>query len=56
MDLRPFGNTGLTVPALGFGAGHVGDPAVEEAEVGRQAPRPTSSTSPFRKLPRSRVR
>jgi len=35
MDLRPFGNTGLTVPVLGFGAGHVGDPAMDEAEVGR---------------------
>jgi aryl-alcohol dehydrogenase-like predicted oxidoreductase len=35
MDTRPFGTTGLTVPRLGFGAGHVGDPALEEAEVGR---------------------
>jgi aryl-alcohol dehydrogenase-like predicted oxidoreductase len=31
--LRPFGNTGLEVSALGFGAGHIGDPAMEEAEV-----------------------
>jgi aryl-alcohol dehydrogenase-like predicted oxidoreductase len=35
MNLRPFGNTGLSVPVLGFGAGHVGDLAMEEAEVGR---------------------
>lgn len=35
MDLRPFGRTGLTVPVLGFGAGHVGDPSLDEAEVGR---------------------
>lgn len=35
MELRPFGRTGLTVPCLGFGAGHVGDPALDEAEVGR---------------------
>ena len=35
MELRPFGRTGLTVPVLGFGAGHVGDPAMDEAEVGR---------------------
>ena len=35
MELRPFGRTGLTVPILGFGAGHVGDPALPEAEVGR---------------------
>jgi len=27
---RPFGNTGLSVPALGFGAGGVGDPALSE--------------------------
>jgi aryl-alcohol dehydrogenase-like predicted oxidoreductase len=35
MDRRPFGKTGLTVPCLGFGAGHVGDPALAEEEVGR---------------------
>ena len=35
MELRPFGRTGLTVPILGFGAGHVGDPALAEAEVDR---------------------
>jgi aryl-alcohol dehydrogenase-like predicted oxidoreductase len=35
MERRPFGRTGLTVPSLGFGAGHVGDPALAEAEVER---------------------
>jgi aryl-alcohol dehydrogenase-like predicted oxidoreductase len=35
MRQRPFGRTGLSVPALGFGAGHVGDPAFSEEEVGR---------------------
>ncbi|HEX4964526.1 MAG TPA: aldo/keto reductase [Thermoanaerobaculia bacterium] len=35
MERRPFGRTGLTVPILGFGAGHVGDPALAEEEVGR---------------------
>jgi aryl-alcohol dehydrogenase-like predicted oxidoreductase len=35
MDTRPFGTTGLTVPILGFGAGHIGDPALSEDEVGR---------------------
>ncbi|HET9212274.1 MAG TPA: aldo/keto reductase [Thermoanaerobaculia bacterium] len=35
MELRPFGNTGLTVPILGFGAGHIGDPALDEVEAGR---------------------
>jgi aryl-alcohol dehydrogenase-like predicted oxidoreductase len=30
---RPFGGTGLTVPALGFGAGGVGDPALSEREA-----------------------
>jgi aryl-alcohol dehydrogenase-like predicted oxidoreductase len=35
MERRPFGRTGLAVPILGFGAGHVGDPALDEAEVGR---------------------
>jgi aryl-alcohol dehydrogenase-like predicted oxidoreductase len=35
MDERPFGTTGLRVPVLGFGAGHIGDPALSEEEVGR---------------------
>jgi aryl-alcohol dehydrogenase-like predicted oxidoreductase len=35
MRQRPFGRTGLSVPVLGFGAGHVGDPALSEEEVGR---------------------
>jgi aryl-alcohol dehydrogenase-like predicted oxidoreductase len=35
MQTRPFGRTGLTVPCLGFGAGHVGDAALEEGEAGR---------------------
>ncbi len=35
MERRPFGRTGLTVPILGFGAGHVGDPAFAEEDVGR---------------------
>jgi aryl-alcohol dehydrogenase-like predicted oxidoreductase len=30
---RAFGNTGLTVPALGFGAGVVGDPSLSEREA-----------------------
>lgn len=30
---RPFGKTGLTVPALGFGAGGVGDPALSERDA-----------------------
>jgi aryl-alcohol dehydrogenase-like predicted oxidoreductase len=30
---RAFGNTGLTVPALGFGSGVVGDPSLSEAEA-----------------------
>jgi aryl-alcohol dehydrogenase-like predicted oxidoreductase len=30
---RPFGNTGLTVPTLGFGAGGVGDPALSELDA-----------------------
>ena len=33
--LRPFGATGLAVPPLGFGAGPVGDGALDEAEAGR---------------------
>lgn len=35
MEKRPFGKTGLTVPILGFGGGHIGDPALSEEEVGR---------------------
>src|SRR3954447_2022124 len=35
MDKRSFGNTGISVPVLGFGAGHIGDPALSEEEVGR---------------------
>jgi aryl-alcohol dehydrogenase-like predicted oxidoreductase len=35
MDTRPFGTTGLSVSVLGFGAGHIGDPALAEEEVGR---------------------
>jgi len=31
---RAFGRTGLVVPALGFGAGHIGDPAMSEDDVG----------------------
>src|SRR5688572_13935144 len=30
--LRHFGTTGLDVSPLGFGAGHIGDPAMEESE------------------------
>jgi len=30
---RPFGNTGLIVPTLGFGAGGVGDPALSERDA-----------------------
>lgn len=32
---RPFGKTGLTVPALGFGAGVAGDPSLSEREAER---------------------
>jgi len=35
MEQRDFGRTGLRVPLLGFGAGHIGDPALAEEEVGR---------------------
>ena len=31
---RPFGNTGLTVPILGFGAGGIGDPSLSESDAG----------------------
>lgn len=30
---RPFGRTGLTVPAVGLGAGQIGDPALDDREV-----------------------
>lgn len=32
---RPLGNSGLSVSALGFGAGHIGDPRMDDAEAGR---------------------
>jgi aryl-alcohol dehydrogenase-like predicted oxidoreductase len=35
MEQRRFGATGLTVSALGLGAGRIGDPEIGEAEVGR---------------------
>ncbi len=35
MEQRDFGKTGLRVPSLGFGAGHIGDPTLAEEEVGR---------------------
>jgi aryl-alcohol dehydrogenase-like predicted oxidoreductase len=35
MQQRNFGRSGLTVSALGFGAGQIGDAALEEAAVGR---------------------
>lgn len=31
---RAFGKQGFTVPALGFGAGHIGDPQLDEGKVG----------------------
>lgn len=34
MHYRTFGDTGLTVSALGFGAGHIGDPSMDEDHVG----------------------
>src|SRR5512147_854288 len=36
MQQRAFGNTGLVVPVLGFGAMQLGDPAFDDAEAGRQ--------------------
>lgn len=33
MITRPFGASGLAVSALGFGAGHIGDPSLHELEV-----------------------
>ena len=35
MDLRPFGQTGLSVPALGFGAGPLGDERLSDDEAAR---------------------
>jgi len=35
MERRPFGSTGLVVPVLGFGAGHIGSDALTEREVAR---------------------
>ena len=35
MEMRPYGDSGLRVPVLGFGAMQVGDPALPEAHVGR---------------------
>ena len=35
MERRAFGATGLTVSALGFGAGQIGDAALDESAVGR---------------------
>ena len=35
MQSRPFGRTGLEVPALGFGAMQVGDPALGETQAAR---------------------
>ena len=32
---KTFGNTGLNVSILGFGAGHIGDPSLPENEVER---------------------
>lgn len=34
MHTRPFGRTGLTVSALGFGAGHIGSPEMSEDAAG----------------------
>lgn len=35
MEQRALGETGLVVPALGLGAGRIGGPELEDAEVGR---------------------
>ncbi len=35
LTMRPFGSTGLSVPILGLGAGHIGDPSMPEADVAR---------------------
>lgn len=35
MEQRAFGNTGIKVSALGFGAGNTGDPAMSETDVER---------------------
>ena len=35
MIQRPFGSTGLIVSALGFGAGHIGNPGMPEEQVAR---------------------
>src|SRR5918994_5785881 len=35
METRPYGDSGLRVPVLGFGAMQVGDPALPEAHVER---------------------
>ncbi len=34
MEQRALGNTGLSVSALGFGAGHIGEPHLKDSEVG----------------------
>jgi len=33
LEQRPFGNTGLAVPALGFGGGHIGGDEVSDAQA-----------------------
>ena len=35
MELRPLGRTGISVSAVGLGAGHLGEPGQDEAEVDR---------------------
>src|SRR5262244_1850636 len=35
IELRRFGNTGLTVSALGYGAGQIGDLRIDEKDVER---------------------
>lgn len=34
MEYRPYGSSGLSLPVLGFGAGLIGDPAMDENYVG----------------------